>query len=198
VIAISDEIYEHIVFDDAQHVPIASVPGMADRTVTISGLSKTYSVTGWRIGWAIAPPSLSEGIRKMHDFLTVAAPTPLQHAGAAALNMSDGYYRSMAAEYQRLRDRLVVALEACGFVCYQPRGAYYLMTDASGFGFANDVEFSRFLVREIGVATIPGSSFYADPRDGSALVRFCFSKREATIREAESRLTRLQSVSRRA
>jgi aspartate/methionine/tyrosine aminotransferase len=198
VIAISDEIYEHIVFDDAQHVPIASVPGMADRTVTISGLSKTYSVTGWRIGWAIAPPSLSEGIRKMHDFLTVAAPTPLQHAGAAALNMSDGYYRSMAAEYQRLRDRLVVALEACGFVCYQPRGAYYLMTDASGFGFANDVEFSRFLVREIGVATIPGSSFYADPRHGSALVRFCFSKREATIREAESRLTRLQSVSRRA
>ena len=198
VIAISDEIYEHIVFDDAQHVPIASLPGMADRTVTISGLSKTYSVTGWRIGWAIAPPSLSEGIRKMHDFLTVAAPTPLQHAGAAALNMSDGYYRSMAAEYQRLRDRLVVALEACGFVCYQPRGAYYLMADASGFGFANDVEFSRFLVREIGVATIPGSSFYADPRDGSTLVRFCFSKRESTIREAESRLTRLQSVSRRA
>ena len=198
VIAISDEIYEHIVFDDTQHVPIASLPGMADRTVTISGLSKTYSVTGWRIGWAIAPPSLSEGIRKMHDFLTVAAPTPLQHAGAAALNMSDGYYRSMAAEYQRLRDRLVVALEACGFVCYQPRGAYYLMADASGFGFANDVEFSRFLVREIGVATIPGSSFYADPRDGSTLVRFCFSKRESTIREAESRLTRLQSVSRRA
>ena len=195
VIAISDEIYEHIVFDGAEHEPIASLPGMAERTVTISGLSKTYSVTGWRIGWAIAPPALSEGIRKMHDFLTVAAPTPLQHAGAAALVMPDEYYRSMAAEYQRLRDWLVGVLDGCGFVCYKPRGAYYLMTDISRFGFASDVEFARHLVKDVGVATIPGSSFYADPRDGSSLVRFCFSKREATIREAEARLWLLKSVS---
>ena len=195
VIAISDEIYEHIVFDGAEHVAIASLPGMAERTVTIGGLSKTYSVTGWRIGWAIAPPALSEGIRKMHDFLTVAAPTPLQQAGAAALGMPDEYYRSMAAEYQRLRDRLVGVLDGCGFVCYKPRGAYYLMTDISSFGFASDVEFARHLVKDVGVATIPGSSFYADPSDGSSLVRFCFSKREATIREAGARLARLQPVS---
>jgi aminotransferase len=198
VIAISDEIYEHIVFDDARHVPIASLPGMAERTVTISGLSKTYSVTGWRIGWAIAPPALSDGIRKMHDFLTVAAPTPLQHAGSIALNMPDDYYRSMAAEYQRQRDRLVGVLEGCGFVCYKPSGAYYLMADVSAFGFDNDVEFARHLVKDIGVATIPGSSFYDNPRDGSTLVRFCFSKRESTIREAETRLSRLQPLSRRA
>jgi aminotransferase len=198
VVAISDEIYEHIVFDGAEHVPMATLPGMAERTVTISGLSKTYSVTGWRVGWAIAPATLSDGIRKMHDFLTVAAPTPLQHAGAAALGMPDGYYQVMAAEYQRLRDRLVDVLEGHGFVCFQPRGAYYLMTDISSFGFADDVEFARYLVRDVGVATIPGSSFYADARDGAALVRFCFSKREATIREAESRLGRLRSVSGRA
>ena len=198
VIAISDEIYEHIVFDDARHVPIASLPGMAERTVTISGLSKTYSVTGWRIGWAIAPPALSDGIRKMHDFLTVAAPTPLQHAGSIALNMPDDYYRSMAAEYQRQRDRLVGVLEGCGFVCYKPSGAYYLMADVSAFGFDNDVEFARHLVKDIGVATIPGSSFYDNPRDGSTLVRFCFSKRDSTIREAETRLSRLQPLSRRA
>ena len=198
VIAISDEIYEHIVFDDAQHVPIASLPGMAERTVTISGLSKTYSVTGWRIGWAIAPPPLSDGIRKMHDFLTVAAPTPLQHAGSIALNMPDDYYRSMAAEYQRQRDRLVGVLEGCGFVCYKPSGAYYLMADVSAFGFDNDLEFARHLVKEIGVATIPGSSFYDNPRDGSTLVRFCFSKRDSTIREAETRLSRLQPLSRGA
>lgn len=191
VIAISDEIYEHIVFDDCTHVPIASLPGMAERTVTISGLSKTYSVTGWRIGWAIAPDPLTQGIRKMHDFLTIAAPTPLQEAGARALAMPARYYSDMAAEYQRLRDWLVAILQRKGFVCYPPGGAYYVMTDVSGFGFANDVEFARYLVKEIGVATIPGSSFYIDPRDGASLVRFCFSKRDETIREAERRLDAL-------
>ena len=194
-IAISDEIYEHIVFDGHQHLPIAALPGMAERTVTISGLSKTYSVTGWRIGWAIAPAVLSNGIRKMHDFLTVAAPAPLQEAGAVALGMPDSYYREMSAEYQRLRDVLVAILERKGFVCYPPAGAYYLMTDISGFGYANDVEFAKYLVRDVGVATIPGSSFYLDPRDGSTLIRFCFSKREDTIREAERRLEKLQPVS---
>jgi aspartate/methionine/tyrosine aminotransferase len=191
VIAIADEIYEHIVFDGATHVPIASLPGMAERTVTISGLSKTYSVTGWRIGWAIAPAALTPGIRKMHDFLTVAAPSPLQEAGARALAMPDSYYRDMASQYERLRDWLIGILEPHGFVCYKPDGAYYVMTDVSGFGFANDVEFARHLVRDVGVATIPGSSFYIDPRDGASLVRFCFSKTDATIREAEKRLARV-------
>ncbi len=191
VLAIADEIYQHIVFDGACHVPIASLPGMAARTVTISGLSKSYSVTGWRIGWAIAPPSLTPGIRKMHDFLTVAAPTPLQEAGAIALALPDSYYREMAATYQRLRDRLLAILERHGFVCHKPAGAYYVMTDISRFGFADDVAFARYLVKDIGVATIPGSSFYRDPRDGSSLVRFCFSKREETIREAGQRLARL-------
>jgi aspartate/methionine/tyrosine aminotransferase len=192
VIAISDEIYEHIVFDGHAHVPIASLPGMAERSVTIGGLSKTYSVTGWRIGWAIAPETLTNGIRKMHDFLTVAAPTPLQEAGALALGLPDSYYRDMSAGYQRLRDWLVSILERKGFVCYRPSGAYYLMTDISAFGYANDVEFAKYLVRDVGVATIPGSSFYCDPRDGASLIRFCFSKRDATIQEAERRLERLQ------
>jgi aspartate/methionine/tyrosine aminotransferase len=191
-IAISDEIYERIVYDGHTHVSIASLPGMADRTVTVSGLSKTYSVTGWRIGWATAPSALTPGIRKMHDFLTVAAPSPLQDAGAVALRLPESYYRDMAREYQRLRDWLVGILEARGFTCYSPGGAYYVMTDVSAFGFDNDVEFAKYLVKEVGVAAIPGSSFYLDPKRGASLVRFCFSKRDETIREAERRLQRLQ------
>ena len=194
VLAIADEIYGHIVFDGHEHVPIASIPGMAERTVTISGLSKTYSVTGWRIGWAIAPEALTGGIRKMHDFLTVAAPSPLQEAGALALNLPASYYREMSAEYQRLRDWLVSVLERKGFVCYPPSGAYYVMADISGFGYPDDVAFAKYLVQEIGVATIPGSSFYLDPRDGASLIRFCFSKRDETIREAERRLERLPAA----
>jgi aspartate/methionine/tyrosine aminotransferase len=192
VIAIADEIYEHIVFDGSTHVSIASLPGMHERTVTISGLSKTYSVTGWRVGWAISPATLTPGIRKMHDFLTVAAPAPLQEAGTVALAMPDSYYRNMAAEYQRLRDWLLDILTSHGFVCYKPDGAYYVMTDVSGFGFDDDVAFARHLVKEVGVATIPGSSFYIDPRDGASLVRFCFSKRDETIREADKRLSALR------
>jgi aminotransferase len=194
VLAISDEIYEHIVFDGHEHVPIASIPGMAERTVTISGLSKTYSVTGWRIGWAIAPETLTDGIRKMHDFLTVAAPSPLQEAGALALKLPATYYREMSAEYQRLRDWLVSILERKGFVCYPPSGAYYVMADISTFGYPDDVTFAKYLVQDIGVATIPGSSFYLDPRDGASLIRFCFSKRDETIREAERRLERLPAA----
>ena len=190
-LAIADEIYEHIVFDGKEHVAMASLPGMAERTVTISGLSKTYSVTGWRIGWAIAPPSLTPGIRKMHDFLTVAAPAPLQEAGVVAMRLPAAYYRDMAAQYQRLRDWLVGILEDRGFVCYRPDGAYYVMADVSGFGFDNDVAFARYLVEDVGVATIPGSSFYSRPADGASLVRFCFSKTDDTIREAERRLQKL-------
>ena len=191
VLAIADQIYEHIVFDGSEHVGIRSLPGMAERTVTISGLSKTYSVTGWRIGWAIAPEALTPGIRKMHDFLTIAAPSPLQEAGAVALALPPSYYRAMTAQYQRLRDWLVTILEDRGFTCYRPDGAYYVMTDVSAFGFENDVAFARYLVSEIGVAAIPGSSFYVNPADGASLVRFCFSKSDETIREAERRLQKL-------
>jgi aspartate/methionine/tyrosine aminotransferase len=192
VLAIADQIYEHIVFDGREHVGIRSLPGMAERTVAIGGLSKTYSVTGWRIGWAIAPAALTAGIRKMHDFLTIAAPSPLQEAGAVALALPASYYRAMTAQYQRLRDWLVTILEGRGFVCYRPDGAYYVMTDVSAFGFENDVAFARYLVSEIGVAAIPGSSFYINPADGASLVRFCFSKTDDTIREAERRLQKLR------
>jgi len=191
VIAVADEIYERIVFDGYEHVAMAAIPGMAERTVSIGGLSKTYSVTGWRICWAIAPQALTPGIRKMHDFLTIAAPAPLQEAGAVALRFPDEYYRDMAAQYQRLRDWIIDILEPRGFVCYKPAGAYYLMTDISGFGFDDDVAFARYLVEHVGVATIPGSSFYIDPKDGASLVRFCFSKTDATIQEAERRLAKL-------
>jgi aspartate/methionine/tyrosine aminotransferase len=191
VLAIADEIYEHIVFDGAAHVPIASLPGMAERTVTTSGLSKTFSVTGWRIGWAIAPAALTGGIRKIHDYLTVAAPTPFQDAGAIALGMPGEVYEALGATYQAKRDLLLGMLERSGFTCYQPEGAYYLMADVSRFGYATDVEFAQYLIRDIGVATIPGSSFYSDPAAAPQTVRFCFSKRDETIEEAGRRLARL-------
>jgi aspartate/methionine/tyrosine aminotransferase len=191
VLAITDEIYEHIVYDGEQHVPLASLDGMADRTVTINGVSKTFSVTGWRIGWAIAPASVSGAIRKMHDFLTVGAPAPLQEAAAAALALPDSYYVELAAEYTRRRDLLLGILERRGFVTYKPRGAYYVMTDISGFGFADDVAFARYLVSEIGVAAVPGSSFYRDPTAGRTKLRFCFAKRDETMAEADRRLARL-------
>ncbi|MDO8681552.1 MAG: aminotransferase class I/II-fold pyridoxal phosphate-dependent enzyme [Acidobacteriota bacterium] len=190
-IAISDEIYEHILFDGRAHIPIASLPGMAERTVTTSGLSKTFSVTGWRVGWAIAPASLTGGIRKIHDFLTVAAPTPFQDAGAVALTMGDEVYAALAAGYQAKRDLLMGILERQGFTCYQPGGAYYLMADVRPFGFASDAEFAHYLIKDIGVATIPGSSFYIDPKTAPPTVRFCFSKQDETLREAGRRLAKL-------
>ena len=150
-IAISDEIYEHILFDGRAHVPMASLPGMADRTITTSGLSKTFSVTGWRVGWAIAPAALTGGIRKIHDYLTVAAPTPFQDAGAVALTMADEVYTELAAGYQAKRDLLLDMLQRQGITCYQPGGAYYLMADVSPFGFASDAEFAHYLIKDIGV-----------------------------------------------
>jgi aminotransferase len=152
VLAITDEIYEHIIYDGHRHVPIASVDGMADRTVTINGLSKTFSVTGWRVGWAIAPRDLTGPIRKMHDFLTVGAPAPLQEAGAVALSMPDTYYAEMAAGYARRRKIMCDILERHGFRFKQPQGAYYVMTDIAHFGFDSDIEFARYLVTEVGVA----------------------------------------------
>ena len=191
-LAITDEIYEHILYDDREHVSIAALPGMRERTITINGMSKTYSVTGWRVGWAIAPPAVTDAIRKVHDFLTVGAPAPLQEAGAAALALPQEYYRRLAEGYLARRDRLLPVLRAAGFKAYVPRGAYYIMTDIDGFGFDDDVSFARHLVRDLGVAVVPGSSFYSDPADGSRQVRFAFCKRDVTLDEAATRLRRLR------
>jgi aspartate/methionine/tyrosine aminotransferase len=194
VVAISDEIYEHIIYDGHRHVPIATVDGMADRTVTINSLSKTYSVTGWRVGWTISPASLTGAIRKVHDFLTVGAAAPLQEAGIAALGIPDAYYTELAAGYRRRRDRLVEILERHQFTCYAPGGAYYIMTDIGAFGFANDIEFAKYLVKEIGVAAVPGSSFYREPIGGRTKLRFCFCKRDETLAEADRRLAKLSTM----
>jgi len=192
-IAISDEIYEHIIYDGRQHVPIATIEGMADRTITLNGLSKTYSVTGWRVGWTISPPSLTGAIRKVHDFLTVGAAAPLQAAGAVALSLPDDYYAKLAAGYQQRRDVLVEILERHRFICYKPFGAYYIMTDISTFGFADDVQFARYLVKDVGVAAVPGSSFYKT-QAGRTKLRFCFCKRDETLQEADRRLEKLVAV----
>ena len=191
VLAISDEIYERIVFDGQPHVSIASLPGMADRAVVTSGLSKTYSVTGWRLGWAIAPASVTGGIRKIHDFLTVAAPTPFMDAGVVALSMPAASYAALAADYQEKRDLMLDILARHGFTTYRPGGAYYVIADVAKFGFGTDTEFAQYLVTDIGVATVPGSSFYFDPASAPQTVRLCFSKRTETLREADRRLAKL-------
>ena len=191
VIAISDEIYEHIIYDDWSHVPIASIEGMSDRTVTINSLSKTYSVTGWRVGWTISPPSLTGAIRKVHDFLTVGAAAPLQEAGVVALGVPEKYYADLAASYQRRRDMLLDILNRHHFTCYAPHGAYYIMTDIGDFGFPDDIEFARYLVKEVGVAAVPGSSFYRNAAMGRTKLRFCFCKKDETLIEADKRLAKL-------
>jgi len=189
-IAITDEIYEHIIYDGQRHVPIATIEGMADRTVTLNGLSKTYSVTGWRVGWTISPPSLTGAIRKVHDFLTVGAPAPLQEAGALALGLPGDYYAALAANYQQRRDRLLAILDRHHFTCFKPGGAYYIMTDISAFGFPDDVAFARYLVKDVGVAAVPGSSFYKTAA-GRTKLRFCFCKKDETLAEADRRLEQL-------
>jgi aminotransferase len=192
VLAITDEIYEHILYDGTQHIAMVSLDGMRDRTVTINGMSKTYSVTGWRVGWAVAPEKITNAIRKVHDFLTVGAPAPLQEAGAAALSLPPEYYAKLAEGYRLRRDQLIPALSSAGFRCFLPRGAYYVMTDISGFGFKDDVSFAKYLVQDIGVACVPGSSFYRDPRDGATQVRFAFCKKPQTLDEASSKLGKLR------
>ena len=189
---ITDEIYEHMLYDGAKHISPASLEGLRDRTITINALSKTYSVTGWRVGWAIAPPEVTSAIRKVHDFLTVGAAAPLQEAGAVALGFPQAYYDSLAAEYLERRNRMLGILAQAGLKCFTPRGAYYIMTDISAFGFANDVEFARYLVKEIGVAGVPGSSFYRNPADGAQQLRFTFCKKESTLAEASRRLSKLR------
>jgi aspartate/methionine/tyrosine aminotransferase len=187
-VAFTDEIYEHITYDGVRHVPIATIPGMEDRTVTISALSKTYSVTGWRVGWTVAPAELIGGIRTVHDFLTVGAPTPLQHAGVTALRLPDEYYRRIAEEYAERRALILEILEESGFKPLPPQGAYYVMADITHLGFDNDVEAARHLVRDVGVAVVPGSSFFSRPELGRHTVRFSFCKRLETLQEAGRRL----------
>lgn len=191
-LAITDEIYERILYDGREHVSIASLPGMRERTITISGASKTFAVTGWRLGWAIAPDDITTGIRRVHDFLTVGAPHPLQMAAAAALSLPDDYYRSMAREYAARRDRMLAILKQAGLGAIAPQGAYYTMADCSPFGHPDDVAMAMWLVKEIGVAVVPGSSFYppGDPA-GKQRIRFAFPKGPATLDEAERRLSRL-------
>ncbi len=191
-IAITDEIYEHITYDGASHVPIATLPGMADRTITISALSKTYSVTGWRVGWAIAAPALMAGIRPVHDFLTVAAAAPLQVAGITALGLPASYFEQMRADYAERRDLMLRVLAESGFeVASPPAGAYYVMADCSHLGLGDDVATARYLVEHVGVATVPGSSFVDDPADGAHLLRFAFCKRLETLESAGERLRAL-------
>jgi len=185
----TDEIYEEILFTGPHRTPLLE-PGMAERTVVVSGASKTFSVTGWRVGWVVSPPALTSGVRKVHDFLTVGAPAPLQEAVAEALRWPDDYFDGLRRDYRDRRDRLVAALQANGFGCEAPDGAYYVMCDASPFlrPGEDDVAFALRLTREAGVATVPGSSFYADPERGRKLVRFCYAKEERTLREAAARL----------
>jgi len=190
-LAITDEIYEHIIFDGAEHIPTMSIPGMRDRTILINSMSKTYAVTGWRVGWVLANPDLTESIRKVHDFLTVGAAAPLQQAGVVALSLPASYYDDVAREYLERRDRMLAMLERAGFRCSRPSGAYYIMADISGFGFRNDVEFVRHLVEKVGVAAVPGSSFFEHPEDGANWVRFCFPKKYETLKAAEERLATL-------
>jgi aspartate/methionine/tyrosine aminotransferase len=192
-IAITDEIYEHITYDDARHVPIATIPGMEDRTITISALSKTYSVTGWRVGWAIAPAVLTGGIRTVHDFLTVAAPAPLQVAGVTALGLPAGYYERIRLEYDERRATMMRLLGEAGFGALPPQGAYYVMADISHLGLGDDVETARHLVEEVGVASVPGSSFFSRPELGRSIVRFAFCKKLDTLEAAGDRLVRLHS-----
>jgi aminotransferase len=191
-LAITDEIYEHILYDGARHISPATIDGMAGRTITINGMSKTYSVTGWRVGWTIAPPDLTSAIRKVHDFLTVGAAAPLQAAGAVALRLPNSYYEHLSKDYLVRRDQLLAALREAGLTAYRPRGAYYIMTNIAGFNFRDDVEFVRHLIADIGVAAVPGSSFYNSAL-GSQQVRFAFCKRAETLAAASERLHGLVS-----
>jgi L-glutamine---4-(methylsulfanyl)-2-oxobutanoate aminotransferase len=193
-LAITDEIYDHILYDGAEHTRMMTLEGMRERTITINSLSKTFSVTGWRVGYVVAAPELTNAIRKVHDFLTVGAAAPLQEAGAFALRLSEDYYRSLRSKYAERRDLLLRILGEAGFQCYKPQGAYYIMTDIRRFGFANDVELTQHLIKDVGVAAVPGSSFYRDSKDGEQQLRFCFCKKDETLQEAGRRLEKVKII----
>ncbi len=187
VLAVTDEIYEHIIYDNRRHVSIGSLDNMKDRTITISGFSKTYSVTGWRIGYALAEKNLTSAIRKVHDFLTVGAPAPLQHACVTALGFPDSYYKELVKMYDGKRKLLYNALIKAGFKCSMPEGAYYILADIPEGIEMDDMAFAKYMVREIGVAAVPGSSFYRSEA-GKHKLRFTFSKKDETLTEAARRL----------
>ncbi|OAV71191.1 Methionine aminotransferase [Bacteroidales bacterium Barb4] len=191
---ITDEVYEHIVYEPYEHVYFASLPGVADRTISCSSLSKTYSITGWRLGYAIAPPRITENIRKVHDFLTVGAAAPLQEAAVTALNFGDDYYRDLQAHYAAKRDFFLQGLKKLGLKHTVPQGAYYIMADISEFGVTDDLKFCEWLAQEIGVAAVPCSSFFKN--NVNHLIRFHFAKNIETLAEALKRLERLQSIAR--
>jgi aminotransferase len=197
VLAVTDEIYEHILYDGARHVSPITLDGMRERTIVVNGMSKTYSVTGWRVGYILASPQLTAPIRKMHDFMTVGAPAPLQEAGAVALSLPDAYYTELAAHYTTRRDRLLEVLQQAGLKPFVPSGAYYIMCNIEELrareGLADDVEFARFLIEGIGVASVPASSFFRDPASGRNLIRFTFCKREETLAAAAARLLLLRT-----
>ncbi len=194
VIAITDEIYEHIVYDGRKHLCMATLDGMKERTVVVGGMSKTYSVTGWRVGTILAPPHLTKAFRQIHDFVSIGAAAPLQEAGAVAYRLPRSYYDKLAADYQARRDKLCTALKEIGFALDMPQGAYYVMADISAFGPMDDVEFAQHLVREIGVATVPGSSFFRQKDLGRSYIRFCFCKLPETLDEAIKRLKSLRTI----
>jgi N-succinyldiaminopimelate aminotransferase len=192
-LCITDEVYEHILYD-GEHVPMATLPGMRERTITISSFGKTFSLTGWKIGWAAAPPALTASVRAAHQFITFATATPLQHAAAAALAIGPDYYRDLAASYRRRRDYLVTELSDLGFRVDPPAGTYYVCADFRPLGFDDDVAFCRYLIEEVGVAAIPPSAFYENTRYGKTYARFAFCKKEETLREAVRRLSALRAV----
>jgi aminotransferase len=190
-LVITDEIYEHILYDGATHHPMATLPGMRDRTILVNSMSKTWAVTGWRVGWVLASPALSDSVRKVHDFLTVGAAAPLQQAGKAALELPAEYYRNLAQAYAGRRDFILDVLTKAGMRPYVPRGAYYVLCDISDLGFADDVAYVRHLIENAGIAAVPGSSFFANPERGKQIVRFCFCKSQETLSAAAERLRRM-------
>ncbi|OKH29437.1 aminotransferase [Calothrix sp. HK-06] len=188
VLAFTDEIYEHILYDGTQHIAMATLPGMFERTITINGMSKTYSVTGWRVGYILANPELTGAIRKVHDFLTVGAPAPLQRAGVTAMNFPVSYYEDLAKLYIEKRNTILDILDKTGIPYFIPKGAYYVFADISSFGYNSDVEFTKYLIKDVGVAVVPGSSFFANKEAGNKFIRFCFSKKPETLAAAGTRL----------
>jgi aminotransferase len=194
VIAITDEIYEFMTYDGVQHIPIATLPGMADRTITISGMSKTFAVTGWRLGYAVAPEDLMIGVRKAHDFMSVCAATPLQVAGITMLGLDDDYYAQLRHDYSLRREKALTMLRDAGFKPVVPQGAYYIMADFSAISDEDDLTFGLRMAREIGVACVPGSPFFSRPELAKNIVRFAFCKRDETLNAAAERLQKLKAA----